>query len=293
MVYTESEGSTQMNIFHKLKLEQTFTNNELVVVQFLLHQPEVFLKLTSKEICQTCFVSSSTIYRLCQKIKVTGIGELKQQLSSALPEYLHSGVELNYDYPFSNQESQYQVSLKIKELYQQTINDSFDLMDLDEIQNVVHACKQAKEIDIYTSAGNIFFADNFRFQMQEIGVKVNVPKEEYEMHLAAGNANEDHIAFIISYSGKSRILYDIFTVLKHKEIHTVLISSTQAHPLASKVKHHLFLSSFENHYNKISSFSSRLSLLYLLDCLYAQYFNMDYEHHRMTKLKMYQAMSKR
>ena len=34
--------------------------------------------------------------------------------------------------------------------------------------------EQMVQTDIYTSAGNILFADNFRFQMKEIGIHINV-----------------------------------------------------------------------------------------------------------------------
>ena len=38
--------------------------------------------------------------------------------------------------------------------------------------------QKAKIIDVYTLAGNVNFALNFQFQMQEIGRIVNVPIDE-------------------------------------------------------------------------------------------------------------------
>ena len=64
----------------------------------------------------------------------------------------------------------------------------------------------------------------------------------------------------------------------------ILISSTIEIPLAQYVDYHLYFSSYEDSEEKIASFSSRISLQYLLDCIYACYFNKDYIknlHHKI------------
>ena len=42
-----------------------------------------------------------------------------------------------------------------------------------------------------------------------------------------------------------------------------------------------------NHYKKISSFSTRLSILYILDVLYTCYFKLDYQENIEKKLAYY------
>lgn len=55
--------------------------------------------------------------------------------------------------------------------------------------------KKAEKIDIYTSAGHLYFAENFKFQMHEIGIEINVPKEEYEQCLTASYSNEKTLSY--------------------------------------------------------------------------------------------------
>ena len=50
---------------------------------------------------------------------------------------------------------------------------------------------------------------------------------------------------------------------------------------------HLYISPYENHYKKISSFSTRLSLLYILDVLYTCYFELDYKDNVKKKMDYY------
>ena len=72
------------------------------------------------------------------------------------------------------------------------------------------AMQKAKIIVVYTSAGNVNFALNFQFQMQEIGRIVNVPIDEYQQRLIASSSNSDHLVIFISFDGRG-LLADIFT----------------------------------------------------------------------------------
>ena len=136
--------------------------------------------------------------------------------------------------------------------------------------------KKAKQIDVYTSAGNIFFAENFKFQMQEIGITINVPEEEYNQRLVASCSDENHLAIVISFGGRGLLVNKIIKTLKGNKTPILLISSTEDSPIKEYADYQLYLCSNENHYNKISSFSTRLSLLYILDILFACYFKTDY-----------------
>ncbi|MCW8519185.1 hypothetical protein OQH00_04975 [Streptococcus macedonicus] len=48
----------------------------------------------------------------------------------------------------------------------------------------------------------------------------------------------------------------------------------------------------KNHYNKMSSFSTRMTLLYLLDSLYSLYFQLNYDQNLAFKLEAYERMTK-
>ena len=79
--------------------------------------------------------------------------------------------------------------------------------------------------------------------------------------------------------------------MKKNKTKIVLISSTNENPLTKYADYQLYLSSNENHYNKISSFSTRLSLLYVLDCIYTEFFKLDYERNVNYKLNTYKKLT--
>ena len=230
-----------MNILMKLKNSKVLSNNEKIIADYILEHPDRILKMTAKDLSTVCYVSTATIYRLCDKLELSRFADLKLKITSSLEEYLKSTENFDFNFPVKQFQTHYEIIHKLKEDYEQTLSSTANLFSLDQLKRVVSTMKKAQVIDVYTSAGNIYFAQNFQFQMQEIGVSINVPS---------------------SYN------YPI------KEV---------------KPDHHLYISSGENHYKKISSFSTRLSIF---DILYACYFELNYEENLERKLDYYRLIDK-
>lgn len=276
-----------MNLFINLKENKDLSKNERVLADYILKHPEDVLKMSSKDLGKVCFVSTATVYRLCDKLRLSGFSDLKIKITSSLDDYRKSNEDFNFDFPVNQFQTHYEIIQKIKEDYEQTLNLTANLFSLDQLRLIASAMEKAQIIDVYTSAGNINFALNFQFQMQEIGIQVNVPVDEYQQRLIAASSNENHLAIIITFGGRG-ILSDILPRILHKvKTPIVLISSYDYTFKDFDPDYQLYISSYENHYKKISSFSTRLSILYILDVLYTCYFKLDYQENIEKKLAYY------
>ena len=276
-----------MNLFINLKENKELSKNERILADYILKHPEDVLKMSSKDLGKECFVSTATVYRLCDKLGLSGFSDLKIKITSSLDDYRKSNEDFNFDFPVNQFQTHYEIIQKIKEDYEQTLNLTANLFSLDQLRLIASAMEKAQIIDVYTSAGNINFALNFQFQMQEIGIQVNVPVDEYQQRLTAASSNENHLAIIITFGGRG-ILSDILPRILHKvKTPIVLISSYDYTFKDFDADYQLYISSYENHYKKISSFSTRLSILYILDVLYTCYFKLDYQENIEKKLAYY------
>ena len=276
-----------MNLFINLKENKDLSKNERILANYILKHPEDVLKMSSKDLGKVCFVSTATVYRLCDKLGLSGFSDLKIKITSSLDDYRKSNEDFNFDFPVNQFQTHYEIIQKIKEDYEQTLNLTANLFSLDQLRLIASAMKKAQIIDVYTSAGNINFALNFQFQMQEIGKQVNVPIDEYQQRLIAASSGENHLAIIITFGGRG-ILSDILPRILHKvKTPIVLISSYDYTFKDFDPDYQLYISSYENHYKKISSFSTRLSILYILDVLYTCYFKLDYQENIEKKLAYY------
>ena len=276
-----------MNLFTKIKCISGFTESEQIFAQFILEHPYDVIQLNINQLSKSSYVSTSTIYRVIEKLDLSGLNQLKLQVSLSLQNEKKNDSNIDYNYPFTKLDSHHQIMEQMLSLYDQTLKSTFNLIDLDIFLKVVQALYNAQNIYLFPSVGNYFMAESFQQNMLEIGVKVDVIKEHYYRHWHSQLCNKNDLVIIITYASKTENILDIAKELKEKGICTVLISSTIDLPIAQYVDYHLFFSSYEDSEEKIASFSSRISLQYLLDCLYACYFNRDYEKNLAYKIKNY------
>lgn len=275
-----------MDLFTKIKAMNSFTESEQTFIDFIFNHPYDVIQLNLQQLSKTSYVSISTIYRVMEKLEINGLNQLKLQISESLKNN-ENLKNIDYNYPFQKTNTHYQILTQMLELYDQTLKNTINLIDLDVLLHTVQALKKANNIYIFPSIGNYFMAESFQQNMLEIGVKVDVIKEAYYQHWHVQLCDENDIVMLISYAGRTPRIMDIVHDLNKKNIPIILISSTIHTPIDQFAKYHLYFSSYEDSEEKIASFSSRISLQYLLDCIYACYFNRDYEKNLEYKIKNY------
>lgn len=282
-----------INIFVELQNNlDKLSHYEKIIAEYILKNPDRVLTMNAKDLCQQCSVSQATVYRLCNKLNLNGLSDLKVRISNSIDSYIQENQDFDFNFPIKQYQTHYGIIAKIKEDYQKTVDFTANLFDLDELRHIVQAMKKAKQIDVYTSAGNIYFAENFKFQMQEIGVNVNVPLEEYQQRLTASVGDVDHFAIMISFQGRG-ILSDILPrIIKERGTKLLLISAYDFDLRDLKPDYRLYISHHENHYKKISSYSTRLSILFILDILYTCYFETNYDDNVKKKINYYDLIDK-
>lgn len=275
-----------MDLFTKIKAMNSFTESEQTFIDFIFNHPYDVIQLNLQQLSKTSYVSISTIYRVMEKLEINGLNQLKLQISESLKNN-ENLKNIDYNYPFQKTNTHYQILTQMLELYDQTLKNTINLIDLDVLLHTVQALKKANNIYIFPSIGNYFMAESFQQNMLEIGVKVDVIKEAYYQHWHVQLCDENDIVMLISYAGRTPQIMDIVHDLNKKNIPIILISSTIHTPIDQFARYHLYFYSYENSEEKIASFSSRISLQYLLDCIYACYFNRDYEKNLEYKIKNY------
>lgn len=275
-----------MDLFTKIKAMNSFTESEQTFIDFIFNHPYDVIQLNLQQLSKTSYVSISTIYRVMEKLEINGLNQLKLQISESLKNN-ENLKNIDYNYPFQKTNTYYQILTQMLELYDQTLKNTINLIDLDVLLHTVQALKKANNIYIFPSIGNYFMAESFQQNMLEIGVKVDVIKEAYYQHWHVQLCDENDIVMLISYAGRTPQIMDIVHDLNKKNIPIILISSTIHTPIDQFARYHLYFSSYEDSEEKIASFSSRISLQYLLDCIYACYFNRDYEKNLEYKIKNY------
>lgn len=279
-----------MNIFQKIK-EVKLSESEKEIVNLIFKDPYAFVEMSVKDIASICYVSKATIYRLCDKLELNGLSDLKLKIRTGFEDYEKERGEFDYNFPVSCNDSEWKIANVLKSDYEKTLISTLNLLDFDQLKKAAKRASQAKMINIYTDAGNIYFAQNFAFQMMEIGRQVNVPQVSYMQRLASATSDKNTFSIVISFGGRALQIETLCKILKDRNSPLLLMCSTEAKHLYPYADYRLLISPHEDHYQKISSFSTRISILYLLDMLYTCIFRLDYNQNKRDKIAYYHKMN--
>lgn len=277
-----------MNVWTILENRQNFTDSEISIADYLFGHKEQIGQLQIHEVVHGCFISSATLYRLIAKLGCSGFSDLKFRLQKDLPAFLPASEAFDYDFPFAPSASHEEIADALHEDLQKTLQATRNLISVPDLQLSVQGMRKARRIVIFTSAGNVAFAQNFRFQMLEIGRDILIPIDEYEQRLVASTMGRQDFAILITFGGRGFLNEVLSNILHANKVPVLLISTSSLKKEDRHARYQLCLDPAENHYNKISSFSTRQSLLYVLDLLYCCYFSNHYQENLEYKLSSYQ-----
>lgn len=266
-----------MIIENMIKCCDNLTPTENQLAQYILQNKDKIEKLSIQELSEQTFASKSAIHRFCKKIGVDGFNELKVRLVQDLMEESKGDNEIDVNFPFESSDSQGVIAQKLLKLYEASIVDTHNSIDLEELSKSSALLHNADIIDIYTHAHNINVAENFQDKMRSIGRMVNCPKSYYEQRCNATASKRNHAAIILSYSGRATFLPTIVEILHKKGIEIIWIGRVGKSVVPSYIKHHLYISDRENLRKRISQFSSHIAMQYMLDVIFSCIFRMDYK----------------
>lgn len=266
-----------MTIENMIKCCDNLTPTENQLAQYILQNKEQIQKLSIQDLSEKTFVSKSAIHRFCKKIGVDGFNELKVRLAQDIIEESKGENQIDVNFPFESNDTQGIIAQKLLKLYEASIKDTYNSINVEELSKSVTLLHNAEIIDIYTHAHNINVAENFQDKMRAIGRMVNCPKSFYDQRCTAAASKRNHVAIILSYSGKATFLPPIVEILHKKGIEIIWIGRVGKNVVPNYIKHHLYISDRENLRNRISQFSSHIAMQYMLDVIFSCIFRMDYE----------------
>jgi DNA-binding MurR/RpiR family transcriptional regulator len=266
-----------MTIENLVKCCNNLTPTESQLAKFILQNKDEIKNLSIQNLSEKTFVSKSAIHRFCKKIGLDGFNELKVRLIQDILQEKDTYNQIDVNFPFESTDTQKVIASKLLKLYEASITDTYNFIDVEELNKIVVLLHHADIIDIYTHAHNLSIAINFQDKMRAIGRIVNCPESFYDKRCTATASKKNHVAMILSYSGKATFLPIIVETLHKKGIDIILIGRVGSNVVSHYIKHHLYISDREHLRNRISQFSSHIAMQYMLDVIFSCIFKMDYK----------------
>lgn len=266
-----------MLIQNVLKKKEQFSYVESLIADYILVQQDDLANQSARFIAKQINTAPSTVIRLCQKIGYEGFNDFKQAFLQEI-DYLSSHFdEINPNYPFDYNDKNIVVANKMGQLYHEIINDTLSLIDHDILQSSINILNKSKTIYVCSSGVQSDLAKTFKDKMLKIGKNVIVESKMDEAFYMASFCECDSVFLMISYSGETEQMLRIAKKLTERKIPVIGITTYGGNSLSNLANYTLAVSTREKLISNLGSFSMNLSTLFLLDILYMNIFNDNFQ----------------
>ena len=271
-----------MSIMTQLEFELNFSNSEKNIARYILNHGETVLNLSIKQLAKNTYTSPATIVRLCHKLGLEGYQDFKIKYSAELQYDNKNLIDVNF--PFSKDDSTWQIVNKIAQLHQEALQDTLNLIDIDNLNQIVALVDQAKKIYLFGFGNSLLVGLDFQHKMMRINKLVEIRPNSGEQGFLSYTCTTEDIAIIISYSGETNELIDIAKSLKRRHIKVVAITSIGDNRLSKYSDYLINTGSREKIFSKIAPYASKTSISYILDLIFSCLFKLNYDQNIEEKL---------
>jgi len=268
-----------MTIQEALKKNETFSDSEKQIADYILDQKEKILTQSVQEIAEATYTSASTVVRLCRKIGLDGFKRFKIAYATELERRIDSMEDVNPDFPFEKTDTAYDIAQKMNVLMGNTIDASYDFLtrNIKEVQKAARLIRRSERI-ILSGMGDSFlkgqvFQSNL-LKIRKVALMCNVLGEQNTL---ADLATPSDCALVISYSGDTRTVYETVLAFKRNNIPLIALTSNPDSMIGKQADIILEMPKKEEKWAKQATFVSQVATEYYLNVLYSYIYVMDYE----------------
>ncbi len=275
-----------MLIKEQLEKEAKLSSLQQTIAKKILELEDDLADLTIRELAELSYTSTTAIIRLCQKLGYDKYSDFKKAYLKEVHYLKNYFQEVDANLPFTKEDPLTRVCGSIASLYEQTTKDTLSLVDYSQLIHATMLLQKAKIIYVICIGVGNDIAKVFADKMLLIGKKVVVIDNFNEQFYQVHENKKDDCFIVITYTGTTTNIRKYYKYLTKGEASTILITSVSETYLSSQSDAVLKMTTREKLYSNISSFSSTLSTMLILDMLYASYFQKDYDHNLEKKIKI-------
>ncbi len=278
-----------MNLIDKLRAQDSFTDAESVLANYILDNLTEISRLTIYELSENSFCSVATISRFCKKLKIKNFSALKVELAKESSTAENVAERIQHNHPFSKDDSEKDIAKKLRTLSVQTLNDTYASLDYEALHKAAVMLDKAEIIDIYANWKSYVNAMDLHSKLLWMGKNSNIESTRGYQLVKAKISNERHMAVLISYYGTNDRNILIAKWLHDNHTPYILITGPKKNPLCLYADVVIHLPSEEEYRDKIASFSSDVAMQYAVNILYSYLFALNYEENLKSR---YSSVSK-
>lgn len=250
-----------------LKMRENKNDTYSIIAKEILNR-EDYSGLKMKELQEACHVSSTTIFRFCKELHISGFSELKFLLSQT--EERNRKIKIKENVLLSRRTDSHLDKIVL------SLVETRDLLTDEDLRMAVKMLQNARAVNLYASGSTYLSAKDFELKLDRIKVYAKAYQDINLQYFAAKNAAPDILGIGISYSGKTESVIQSLRITRDQGAATLLITNEENGHFEEEFDHVMYVAATDMRHRLITT-TARFSLLYLLDLIYYSYINENLE----------------
>ena len=271
------------------KIEELMMSHQdarYAVGEFVLREQKNLHNYTINEVAEYSYTSKATVVRFAKTLGYEGWREFIKAFIMEMKYQETHKSDIDANYPFNEGSSIDEIIEGIKKVQIESIKDTADLLEPNELENATDYLLKARHIVIFGLSPNIFLGELFRRKIITIGKQIDIANIG-EMGIISRTLGPDDCAIFISYSGNNEHSEPMcyLPLLLEKNVPVIGITSGGDNFMRRKLSCVLTISSKERLYTKISNFATEESIQFILNILFSCYFSKNFKENNLYKLQ--------
>lgn len=274
-----------MTILEQLQDQSKLNASEQSIASFIITNKERVLHMPIQELAQSTFTSTSTIVRLCRKLGLKGFSDFKIQLSAELQIKNDSVANVDYDFPFNEDDSYNEIAANILGIARESMQLTQRQLRGGDLEVAVRLIRGARHVGIFADGDSYIRAESFANRLMKLGIHLLHSSLPGERNQLANTLGRGDCAIIVTYSGEGRDLHRVTQILNGNGVSLIVVTSNPTSHIGELAKVILPLVNKEDTSLRLATFSSQFAIEYVLDVLYSCIFVSDFERFKKMRAR--------
>lgn len=260
------------------KIEATyeqFTKAEKKVADYILQYPKQVIFMSITDLAAACEVGDTSVFRFCRTMSLQGYQEFRMQLSLSMSDKSEienaAGIQ-----PIHLEDSFEIISNKVLQNNVSAIKEAYSLLKPEEIARAMYYFDKAERIYFFGVGTSMVSALAATNKFLKITPKVNCFMDSHMQAMVASMLTQNDLAIVISYSGSTKDSLQTARLAKENGAKVIIITRYEKSPLSNYADVTILCGAHEGPLEGGST-SAQISILYLIDLLYMEYYKKRYD----------------
>jgi DNA-binding MurR/RpiR family transcriptional regulator len=254
------------------EMQSKLPPSERKITEYILENPHETISLTASELGKRSSTSGAAVIRLCKSLDLKGFQELKLRIAGDLQKKGEQGFR-----DIEPNESPLSIIEKMTNNSTKTLQESAELLSLDELNKAIKAIREARNIHFFGVGASSIIAQDAQQKFLRIDKTATAFADIHMVATLVANAQKGDVVVGISFSGKTLEVAKILMLAKKKGITTISLTKYGSSLVTELADIKLYTSATREPTFRSGATSSRMAQLHVIDILFMCVASQQYE----------------